>query len=77
MPLSDDVDLNVIAEQAEFYSGADLKNLCRESAMIALREMMNTTNVKMTDFQNALHVAKPSLTVEIIKSYQKFHKDNK
>ncbi|CAG8465126.1 3968_t:CDS:10 [Diversispora eburnea] len=45
IPLSDDVDLNVIAEQTEFYSGADLKNLCRESAMIALREMMNTTKV--------------------------------
>ncbi|CAG8583376.1 9892_t:CDS:10, partial [Dentiscutata heterogama] len=38
MPLSDDVDLNLIAKQTELYTGADLKNLCRESAIISLRE---------------------------------------
>ncbi len=27
------------------YTGADLKNLCRESAMVALRGMRTTSNV--------------------------------
>ncbi|CAG8839269.1 10729_t:CDS:2, partial [Cetraspora pellucida] len=45
MPLSDDVDLNLIAKQTELYTGADLKNLCRESAIISLREMRTTSNV--------------------------------
>ncbi|CAG8450245.1 13399_t:CDS:2, partial [Dentiscutata erythropus] len=42
MPLNDDFDLNLIAKQAELYTGADLKNLCRESAIISLRETGTT-----------------------------------
>ncbi|CAG8644298.1 7076_t:CDS:10, partial [Racocetra fulgida] len=45
MPLGDDVDLNLIAKQTELYTGADLKNLCRESAIISLREMGTTSSV--------------------------------
>ncbi|CAG8557304.1 28413_t:CDS:10 [Dentiscutata erythropus] len=45
MPLSDDVDLNLIAKQTELYTGADLKNLCRESAIISLRETGTASSV--------------------------------
>ncbi|KAG0053544.1 hypothetical protein BGZ83_000897 [Gryganskiella cystojenkinii] len=37
IPLSDDVDLETIAKTTEFYTGADLQNVCREAALIALR----------------------------------------
>ncbi|KAG0164959.1 hypothetical protein DFQ30_009155 [Apophysomyces sp. BC1015] len=39
VPLAADVDLSVIANETHLYTGADLKNVCREAAMIALREL--------------------------------------
>ncbi|CAG8453648.1 10155_t:CDS:2 [Dentiscutata heterogama] len=45
MPLSDDVNLNLIAKQTELNTGADLKNLCRESTVISLREMGTASSV--------------------------------
>ncbi|CAG8530939.1 3497_t:CDS:10, partial [Acaulospora colombiana] len=60
-PLCEDVDLDVIAEKTEMYTGADLMNLCRESAMISLREANDTIGVNMSNFFSALKVVKPSL----------------
>lgn len=36
MPTADDVCPQMIADQTELYSGADLKNLCREVSFIYL-----------------------------------------
>ncbi|KAI7873010.1 P-loop containing nucleoside triphosphate hydrolase protein [Spinellus fusiger] len=44
-PLSEDVDLEVIANCTDHYTGADLKNVCREAAMIALREQHSAQQV--------------------------------
>ncbi len=40
MPLSDDVDLEEIADNTHGYVGADLETLCKESAMSVLREVL-------------------------------------
>jgi len=34
IPLGDNVDLNMIADKTDIFSGADLKNLCREVRVI-------------------------------------------
>lgn len=39
MPLADDVDLDLLAEETYGFVGADLENLARESAMNALRRV--------------------------------------
>lgn len=38
MPLDSSVDLKVLADQTELYTGADLENMCKEAALLALRE---------------------------------------
>ena len=40
MPLSDDVDLKRIANELHGYTGADIRALCREAAMKALRRYL-------------------------------------
>jgi transitional endoplasmic reticulum ATPase len=40
MPLSDDIDLQELASELHGYTGADIKALCREAAMKALRRYL-------------------------------------
>lgn len=51
IPLSADVDLEVIARGTPGFAGADLANLCNEAALIAARN--NKKCVEMIDFENA------------------------
>jgi cell division protease FtsH len=51
VPLSDDVDLKNIAARTVGFSGADLKNLANEAALLAGRK--NKNKVSMEDFDNA------------------------
>lgn len=77
MPLAIDVDLNIIALQTEFYSGADLKNICSEAAMIAMTdEGMEVTTIRGDHFSKALSITRPSLTEADIRKYVLF-KSNK
>ena len=70
MPLAEDVNLEEIAELTEGYTGADLAALCREAAMIALREAGKPTKVRKTHFLKALEVVKPSVSKEDLKRYE-------
>lgn len=38
MPLSEQIDLNHWAQKTEGYTGADLKGICREAALVCIRE---------------------------------------
>ncbi len=51
VPLSDDVDLEVIAKGTPGFSGADLENLVNEAALIAARR--DADRVAMADFEQA------------------------
>ena len=51
IPLSPDVDLEVIARGTPGFAGADLANLCNEAALYAART--NKKWVEMSDFENA------------------------
>ena len=50
-PLSDDVDLDVLAKGSPGFSGADLENLVNEAALMAAKE--NQDSLAMLDFENA------------------------
>jgi cell division protease FtsH len=51
IPLSPDVDLDVLARGTPGFAGADLANLCNEAALTAARG--NKKWVEMIDFENA------------------------
>jgi len=60
MPLKN-VDLDKLADRTEGYSGADIEGICREAAMIALREDINSAVVTGEHFEKALRNIKPSI----------------
>jgi cell division protease FtsH len=51
IPISPDVDLEVIARGTPGFAGADLANLCNEAALLAARTSKKW--VEMVDFENA------------------------
>jgi len=75
MPLADDVNIKELADLCENYSGADLEALCREAAMIAVREDINTKKVVAKHFNEAMKSIRASLTPDIIKFYSKISEE--
>ena len=75
MPLADDVELKSLASELHGYTGADIKSLCRESAMKSLRsffpeidletekipsELLQSMQVRLQDFYDAMHEVVPT-----------------
>ncbi len=70
MPIANDVDIAKLTAETEGYVGADIEGVCREAAMIALREDIKSKDVKMEHFLRALEVVKPSIDKEIEETYK-------
>ncbi|XP_016141220.1 ATPase family gene 2 protein homolog B isoform X1 [Sinocyclocheilus grahami] len=72
VPLHRDVCLQDLAAQTELFSGADLENLCREAALLALREDgLEVPCVRQKYFLKALQGLSPSLSPQQLQ--QRFH----
>jgi len=74
MPLSRDVDIEDLARKGQGYSGADIEAICREAAMTALRQDIDSTEVSRRDFDISFERVGPSITAEDDTWYQKFAK---
>jgi transitional endoplasmic reticulum ATPase len=70
MPLAEDVNLERLAKETEYYVGADLDAICREAGMIALREGLDTNIVEWRHFEASLSRVHSSCTPEMIKWYE-------
>ncbi|MFH1848900.1 MAG: CDC48 family AAA ATPase [archaeon] len=69
MPL-EDVSLEDLAEKTENYVGADIQAICREAAIMALREDIKAKKVRKKHFNKALKLVKPSVTEDVEKAYE-------
>ncbi|MFX1494666.1 MAG: CDC48 family AAA ATPase [Promethearchaeota archaeon] len=72
MPVVNDFDLKEISKQLKGFSGADIETLCREAAMIALRENIRAKKVAHEHFEKARELVFPSITPDIMSWYEKF-----
>jgi transitional endoplasmic reticulum ATPase len=74
MPL-EGVDLEELAVELDGYTGADIEGLCREAAMLALRENRNARKVTMAHFQEAMKVVHSSIDEETMKFYERIGRE--
>ncbi|MFW9829848.1 MAG: AAA family ATPase, partial [Candidatus Thorarchaeota archaeon] len=79
MPLDEETDLRLIAEKTHGFIGADIKALCKESAMLAIREIipeidlekpipeevLGRLRIKMKHFLQSLNSIEPSALREV------------
>jgi len=71
MPLAKDVDLAVLAQRSDRFTGADLEDLVRRAGLTALRRGLDEKTVTMADFEAALKETRASVTEEMIEDYAK------
>ena len=71
IPNSEDVNLEELAELTEGYVGSDLNALCREAAMLALREKLDV--VEMIHYREALKKVRPSMEESMISYYERIN----
>ncbi|PSH01365.1 MAG: AAA family ATPase, partial [Nanohaloarchaea archaeon SW_10_44_10] len=70
MSLSDDIDIEDLAEKLEGYVGSDIESLCREAAMLALRKDPEAEEVEIKHFEDAMEETKPTATEENREHYE-------
>ncbi|MEM4397369.1 MAG: CDC48 family AAA ATPase, partial [Candidatus Woesearchaeota archaeon] len=70
MPLAKDVDLEELAKKLEGYVGADIEGICREAAMIALRENIKADKIYLKHFEEAIKEVSPSVSKEVDAAYR-------
>ena len=75
MPLAPDVNVDFLAEKTEGYVGADIESVCREAAILALREDMTAKEVSSSHFAKALDKVRPSVSKDVEDAYKEL-KDN-
>ncbi|NXK53627.1 SPA5L protein, partial [Chauna torquata] len=74
IPLDTDVSLQDLAVLTDSFSGADIENLCKEAALLALQENgLEATTVKHEHFVKSLRTVKPSLNIKDLEFYEKFY----
>jgi transitional endoplasmic reticulum ATPase len=72
-PVSRNIDLAEIAKKTERFSGADLANIVREAATLAVRREMMTgvaSPITMEDFLHVVPRVKPSISLRMISEYE-------
>ncbi len=75
MPIAEEIDLKELSSELHGYTGADIKSLCREAAMKAIRrylpeidlenekipsEVLQTMEIKLIDFYDGMHEVVPT-----------------
>jgi transitional endoplasmic reticulum ATPase len=75
VPLTKDVSLEKLADKTEGFVGADIENLVREAAMLALRENIDVKYVNKGHFEEALKKVRPSVTKSTMDTYQKIEEN--
>jgi SpoVK/Ycf46/Vps4 family AAA+-type ATPase len=78
VPIEDDLDVDMISEITEGFSGADLKGLVETAKTYAIERTLDTGETSVIldeDFLEAMKGRTPSTTNALMKEYAKFKED--
>ena len=75
-PLGADVVIEDLTEKTEMFSGAEISALCREAALAALQEDIESSKVLRRHFDAAFMAVKPRTSTELIELYKKYQNES-
>ncbi len=75
MPLAKDVKVKKIIDKTEGFVGADIEAFVREAAMLALRENIDSKEVKMKYFDEALKKVSASVSKSDVDKYRRIEQE--
>jgi SpoVK/Ycf46/Vps4 family AAA+-type ATPase len=78
LPVGNDINYAKLAEMTERYSGADIKNVCDETAREVAEEassMNKILEIKMEDLIKVIKMTKPSTSLSKLEEYTSFKLD--
>lgn len=75
-PLGADVAIEELAQKTEMFSGAEISALCREAALMALQENIESSEVLRRHFDKAFMAVKPRTSTELIELYKKYQNES-
>ena len=75
MPLAKDVNLDKLAEKTQHYVGSDIEAVCREAAMLTLRDDIKAKEIKNKYFEDALVKVKLSVSKEAMEKYKSIEEE--
>lgn len=67
-----DVDVDLLIQLTEGYSGAEVNAVCHEAAMKALEENLDAKHVTQKHFLNALKLVTPRTSQHLLKIYDDY-----
>jgi SpoVK/Ycf46/Vps4 family AAA+-type ATPase len=77
-PVSSNLDIEHLARSTEGFTGADIENLVKEAAMLAMKRSIRTrqdTKISNNDFIKILPRIKPSMTTDMKEEYARLQMD--
>jgi SpoVK/Ycf46/Vps4 family AAA+-type ATPase len=77
-PVSPNLDIEHLARSTEGFTGADIENLVKEAAMLAMKRSIRTrqdTKISNNDFIKILPRIKPSMTTDMKEEYARLQID--
>jgi SpoVK/Ycf46/Vps4 family AAA+-type ATPase len=72
-PRAEDLDLKAVAAKCERFSGADIANLTREAATLAMRRALSTNSDSVISIEDMTTVAtniRPSISLAMLENYE-------
>ena len=72
MPVGDDVNLQLLVDRTDGYSGAEIQAVCHEAALKTLEENFDAAYVTWPQFEYALKAVQPRTSSELLQLYEQY-----
>ncbi|XP_033113460.1 ATPase family protein 2 homolog [Anneissia japonica] len=75
MPIDRDVDVSSVVAQTNGYSGAEVVSVCREAALYAMQEDIDSEVIRSAHFALALDSVRPRITKDMVQFYEAYEQN--
>lgn len=74
IPIAKDVDIELLVNKTNGYSGAEIEAVCKEASLSALEESFEIEEISMKFFEKALEIVRPRTSPELLQIYHEYEK---